>query len=504
MDREQRVNGARLVGEHAHGLDDVDRGPAYNFDLQFRGGLTAPGAPPESSARGAKNKLIAGQCSYATWVERLRVLREMREDVLHEPALQHMMNGLDACIGALASVVGTPVTREPPRIPNSYDIPAQSGSVTDRAVNYPSVTTDPMESIYKPAPLSARCTPVAAPFEEQALPGHQSYTMDDLIGSLDNIEVSTADDEIPPALRLEANAAAAYFDDAMVSKLYSRRWMRRFEAVGDIVALVDSDEILATNDDSIQRAVGGIYCALARLFRDHALKVLIKSLELLDSFFGFMERHGCSVASSARCATERGDAPRSKTERGAAVSGGAEFLEALIARLGDPVSAVVNCAVCALLKVAESNTIPTYEDIVNCLIRSLGGYNSQPGARSICNRLRLVSTLLLRAHLYNSHGVARLAVKQAPFFETVGALCRHSHGSVRAVAVEVLAIGTKIYFSGATPNLDPVICDAAERIQPQSASVYEGTAEERTRVMIAEAQASWPADLLRARTARQC
>ncbi|GBE61300.1 centrosomal of 104 kDa-like protein, putative [Babesia ovata] len=504
MDREQRGNGARLIGDHAHGSDDPDRTPNYSSELQLPRGFITPRALPELSAHGARKQLITGRCSYATWVERLRVLREMREDVLYEPSMQHTMNGLDACICALANIVGTPVTRESPRIPNSYDVSASDGGATDRALDYPSVTSDRIVSIYKSDPRSPRCNAVAAPYEEQALPGRESYTMDDVIGSLDSMEVSKSDDQIPPALLLEANAAAGHFDDTVVHKLYSRRWLRRFEAVDDILALIDTDEILATNDDSIQKAVAGIYCALTRLFKDHALKVLIKSLDLLDSFFAFMERHGCSVATSARGATDRGEAPRSKTDRGAAVSGGSEFLEALIARLGDPVSAVINCAVCALLKVAESNTIPTYEDIVNCLIRSLGGYNSQPGARSICNRLRLISTLLLRAHLYNSHGVARLSVKQAPFFETVGALCRHSHGSVRAVAVEVLAIGMKIYFRGATPNLDPIICDAAERIQPQSASVYEGSADERTKVMIAEAQASWPADLLRARTPRQC
>ncbi|GIX64071.1 GntR family transcriptional regulator [Babesia caballi] len=506
----ERLSRAHPVGTRSFSTHEIARTPPSKWELPLLQSATSPTAASMSATRFVTKQSALGKCTYATWNDRLRVLRETRADLAQDLSMQHLAPGLDACIEAIVRMTGAMVTRESPRRLNNYDISPHNDGVTDRSGEAPD--TWPACVTEKTPVRSPHCATVvpSIPLEEQVLPGSQNYNVESLTESFERMDVSKneeEDDEIPPALALEASATETHFSAELVRKLYSRRWMRRVDAVDEIVALLESGAILAINDESIPRAVAGVSRVLARMFQDHALKVLIKSLELLDAFFVFMERNACCASTSVRCDTARGDTSRGSAAsgtlpRGNAVNYGTAFLEVIVARLGDRVSAVVNCAVCALLKVAESSTIPTYEDVVNCVVRSLGAYNAQPGVRSICNRLRLISTLLLRAHLYNSHGLARLAVRQAAFFDVIGALCRHSHGAVRTMALETLAVGLKLHFSGAAPKLDAALRDAAERIQPQSASVYAGDAGERTRGLLAEAQATWPADVLRARTAR--
>ncbi|ORM40589.1 ADP-ribosylation factor-like protein 2 [Babesia sp. Xinjiang] len=461
IDNPTHSPGARLIADCTTNGYDNAKTPRFNWELLL------PQLPSASrSPRNTKNPCIAG-CPYSTWVERLGVLRATRNDIAQQSSLSHLTPGLDSCIDAIDRLLRTTLIRESTQLSSVRDVYPNISGITDRISEKGVATVDYVDNVSK----------------SPAVRDHD-ISHDE-------------DDEIPPSLHLEANVAESHFDALLVRRLYSRRWMCRIEAVDEIISLLDNDAILLLNEGSVQRAVTGVCMALNRLFQDHALKVLIKSLELLDAFFTFMERNNCCMAQSARSYTSSGD-----TSRGAPVQCSLDFLEAIVARLGDRVSAVVNCAICALLKIAESNTIPTYEDITKTLLKSLGTYNSQPGRRSICNRLRMLSTVLLRSHLYNSHGTARRSVRPGTFFDTVSALCHHSHGSVRSAAMEALAVGAKAHFHVGTPPVESSIREAMDRIQLNLVSIYEGDAASRTRELLSEAQAIWSTDILGARTAR--
>ncbi|KAK1940365.1 hypothetical protein X943_003426 [Babesia divergens] len=437
----------------------------------------------------------SGRNVNAKWIERLGLLKNMRRSIAQEPSTDHIISSIDVCIDSIAKHLESSFNLESP-----VHIPAQPTKHGADTVNEPIkrdarefAEGNDSESCIYPESGQLRARSSNIPQEETKLPGRTSYTMENVVETLDTLDIAEDEDEIPNAFVLEANDIECHLNKPLVRKLYSRRWMRRINAIDEIVTLIERNTILDTNGHSIQQVVVGVGKILSRLFQDHALKVLIKSLELLDAFFDFMERNGCCALTSARISTARNTA----------VNCGSEFVEVLIGRMGDRVSAVVNCAVCALLKVAESNTIPTYEDVANCLIRSLGVYNQHPGIRSICNRLRLLSTILLRAHTYNSHNVSRFSIKPCHLFECLNALCHHSNGEVRAMALEAMAVGVKVYFKDVTVNLDSTTRDAVERIPVESVSVYEGNAANRTTELLSDAQATWAVDILRARTPPQ-
>ncbi|GFE55792.1 ADP-ribosylation factor 2 [Babesia ovis] len=455
----EQFEGTRLVSETADS-HEVVKTQRSNWDLPaLAQSLGAPGNRAQRTIAGVPDSL---------WIERLRILRDTRDDLCQEPSMSHLAEGLNGCIDTISRMLGTTVLRGSPKV-----LPVDSNLRKDIEILPCQVDSTPAatEQMDMVSPIrGARTVPVIPPnsYEEQTLPGHHSYSLDNVIDALDSMDISRDEEDIPVSLKLEAHAAEGHFDTSIVKQLYSKRWVCRMEAIEEIIALLRNDDIIASNEGVIQRAVSGVTMALNRLFQDHALKVLIKSLDLLDAFFGFMERNQCISATTARSNTSV------DSQRANAVYCGSQFLDSLVSRLGDRVSAVVNCAICALLKIAESNCIPTYEDIAKSLLRSLGPYNLQPGIRSICNRLRLLSTIILRSPTYNSHGIPRLAIKPSTFFETIGALCHHSHGLVRAAATETMAVGVKAYFKDSTPHIEPSTRSAIERIDLQSVSVYEG------------------------------
>lgn len=87
------------------------------------------------------------------------------------------------------------------------------------------------------------------------------------------LDIAEDEDEIPNAFVLEANDIECHLNKPLVRKLYSRRWMRRINAIDEIVTLIERNTILDTNGHSIQQVVVGVGKILSRLFQDHALKV---------------------------------------------------------------------------------------------------------------------------------------------------------------------------------------------------------------------------------------
>ncbi|EDO05296.1 hypothetical protein BBOV_I002130 [Babesia bovis T2Bo] len=456
-ERVVRVNsdyteGARLVCDSS----DIVKSPVLPWDRSIE------------SHEVRSYRTIGGKPA-SVWSERLCLMREIRDDLASDSATTHLSGDINRCIDGISRLLGTTVLRNSPK------------------------------RVFEKTPPSTVPVDNGITYEDQVLPGNESYTMDNLVESLDTIDVGKDEsDEIPLSLRMEAHAAEAYFGASIVQRIYSRRWQSRIDAIDELTAMVESDELLSYNDGVFHRAIMGLTMCLSRLFQDHALKVLIKSLDLLDAFFGFMERHQSGLS------TARGGSNSSiDSSRSSVITCCSQFLDVIISRLGDRVSAVVDCAICALMKVAESASIPTYEDVSRCLIRSLGVANNQPGVRSICNRLRLLSTLLLRSPQYTSHGTPRYSLKPVLFFETLGALSHHSHGLVRAAALDAISIGLKVCFSGITVPVDPSIRNAADRIDLSSISVLEGDASARYDALLAEAQSIWSTDIFQRCTPRQ-
>ncbi|KAK1443024.1 hypothetical protein BgAZ_305420 [Babesia gibsoni] len=403
--------------------------------------------------------------TYVKWSSRLELLSDMRTELIRESGPEDVLNSLDTCIESVSKHMDSAFFRDSRhdarRAASRVNRETRQSPDSDRLRHY-----EPSEEFRAPD-LEARQRIVAHASqileEEEKLPGLSSYSMAKMMNVVDELELLEEELEaIPDTMVMEANILEYHFHKQLIHNLFSRKWMNRIKAVDEAANLLESNAIMELNCNSVQQAVTGVGKILTRLFQDHALKVMVKSLELLDAYFDFMDRNGCCALSSSRQHTARHNA----------VNCGLEFIEALIGRMGDRVSAVVNCAVCALLKVAESNTIPTYEDVANCLLRSLATKHQNTSVRSICNRLRLLSTVLLRSHGYNSHNLTRLSIKPVHFHDSISPLCQHVNGNVRTMAAGALAIGVKTVFKDHPFKMQDAVTDMVEKTPKNESPTY--------------------------------